>query len=82
MRSSDGTLDRFQSAYDADSNVLFRNNLTDARFGELYAYNANNQLTSFQRGTLSCPGPNSDRSCSRIKAVSIFGVAKADLPNC
>jgi RHS repeat-associated protein len=45
--------DRFQYGYDRDGDVLWRNNLVNAAFGELYAYDSLNQLTSFQRGTLN-----------------------------
>jgi YD repeat-containing protein len=45
--------DRFQYGYDRDGNVLWRNNLVNTAFGELYAYDNLNQLTSFQRGTLN-----------------------------
>jgi len=47
--------DEFQYGYDADSNVLWRNNNTTAgsSFGELYTYTGENALASFQRGTLN-----------------------------
>jgi RHS repeat-associated protein len=45
--------DRFQYGYDRDSNALYRQNLANAVFSELYSYDALNQLTSFQRGTLN-----------------------------
>jgi RHS repeat-associated protein len=51
--------DRFQYGYDPDSNRLYRANLVTAAlvmplpFGELYQYDALNQLTSFGRGTLT-----------------------------
>ena len=32
------TRDRFQYRYDADSNRLYRDNLVDGRFGELYGH--------------------------------------------
>jgi hypothetical protein len=45
--------DRYQYGYDRGSNRLWRDNLVNAAFGELYAYDGLNQLTSFQRGTLN-----------------------------
>jgi RHS repeat-associated protein len=51
--SSGTSNDRFQYGYDRDSNALWRNNLVNAAFGELYNYDSLNQLTSFQRGTLN-----------------------------
>jgi len=47
--------DEFQYGYDTDDNVLWRNNNAPggAAFGELYTYTGENQLASFQRGTLN-----------------------------
>jgi RHS repeat-associated protein len=52
--------DRFQYGYDRDSNVLYRDNLVNSSFGELYhangsgnGYDQLNQLTNFARGTLN-----------------------------
>jgi len=51
--------DRFQYGYDRDGNRLYRNNLVNTAFGELYHVNGANgydnldQLTAFARGTLS-----------------------------
>jgi len=47
------SIDRFQYGYDADSNVLFKNNLVNSNFSELYAYDPLNRLTAFTRGTLN-----------------------------
>ncbi len=46
-------LDRFQYGYDRDSNRLWRDNLVNSAFGELYSYDNLNQITSFDRGTLN-----------------------------
>jgi RHS repeat-associated protein len=48
-----GTNDRFQFGYDRDGNRTYRDNLVNAAFGEVYAYDGLNQITSFQRGTLN-----------------------------
>src|SRR5713226_8038883 len=60
IKTSTGTAtDRFQYGYDRDGNRLYRNNLANAAFGELYhanganGYDNFNQLTAFARGTLS-----------------------------
>jgi RHS repeat-associated protein len=54
LTASTGTaVDRYQYGYDRDSNALYRDNLVNSAFGELYAYDGLNQLTSFQRGTLN-----------------------------
>ena len=53
VASSGTALDRFQYGYDRDSNVLWRDNLVNSAFGELYSYDNLNQLASFQRGTLN-----------------------------
>src|SRR5262249_9191035 len=52
--------DRFSYGYDRDSNCLYRDNLVNTAFGELYhangatnGYDQLNQLTDFRRGTLS-----------------------------
>ena len=56
--------DRFQYGYDRDSNRLYRNNLINNTFGELYhasgagnGYDVLNQMTDFARGTLSSSNP-------------------------
>jgi len=45
--------DRFQYAYDRDSNRLTRTNAVNTLFNESYGYDSFNQLTSFSRGTHS-----------------------------
>ncbi len=52
--------DRFQYGYDRDNNPLYRDNLVNAAFGELYeangtdtGYDSLNRLTDFNRGTLN-----------------------------
>ena len=62
--------DRFQSAYDRNSNVLYRNNIVNTSFGELYhanaassgddntAYDSLGRLQNFRRGTLSASSFN------------------------
>jgi RHS repeat-associated protein len=57
---STNTTDNFTYGYDTDSNALYRNDLVNASFGELYhasgagnGYDLLNRLTGFARGTLS-----------------------------
>src|SRR5262249_7853797 len=56
---------RLQYGYDRDGNALWRNNLVNTAFGELYhtsgasnGYDGLNQLTVFSRGVLSSSGGN------------------------
>ena len=54
VKTSGGTAtDRFGYGYDRGSNRLYRDNLVNAAFGELYAYDGTGQVTSFSRGTLN-----------------------------
>ncbi len=69
--STSATLDRFQYGYDRDGNVLYKNNLVNSSFSELYhansasagddntAYDNLSRITAFQRGTLSASANNS-----------------------
>ena len=62
--------DHFQYGYDRNGNVLYKNNLVNSAFSELYhanssttgddntAYDPLNRLTGFSRGTLSSSGNN------------------------
>ena len=45
--------DRFQYGYDTASNRTYRDNLVNTAFGEVYTYDALNQLTGYDRGTLN-----------------------------
>jgi RHS repeat-associated protein len=64
LTTSTGTAtDRFQYGYDRDSSALYRNNLVNTAFGELYhasgagnGYDPLNQLSGFLRGVLSASG--------------------------
>jgi RHS repeat-associated protein len=61
LHTADGSAtDRFQYGYDRDGNVLYKSNLVNAVFSELYhangsgnGYDLLNQLTAFARGALS-----------------------------
>ena len=55
FNSSGGTLARYQYGYDADSNVLYMNDMTPSgsASSQVYTYDALDRLTSFKRGTLS-----------------------------
>jgi RHS repeat-associated protein len=54
MDATSGTAkDRLQYGYDQMGNRLYRDNLVNAAFGELYAYDGLNQLSGFDRGTLN-----------------------------
>ena len=47
--------DRFQYGYDRDSNRLWRDNLVDATFGELYAYDETDWLSPSPYRSVSHP---------------------------
>ena len=73
QRSVEGgtAVDRFQYGYDADSNVLYKDNLVSSAHSELYhadgatnGYDGLNRLTSFARGTLS--DANSDGAMDTV----------------
>jgi RHS repeat-associated protein len=58
--STTSSTDRFQYGYDADSNVLYKDNRIDRNQSELYhtsgssyGYDALNRLSNFERGSLS-----------------------------
>ena len=58
--STSTATDRFQYGYDQDGNVLYKNNLVNSSFSELYHANGSsngydnlNQLVAFVRGTLN-----------------------------
>src|SRR5262249_4293372 len=79
--SSGTATDRFQYGYDRDSNVLFKKNVVDAAFSQLYhangesgGYDLLNQLTDFSRGTLSDANsdgvPDTVSSPSRTQSYS------------
>jgi RHS repeat-associated protein len=71
-KTSDGShKDRFQYGYDRDDNRLWRDNLVNTAFGELYAYDNLNQLTSFQRGTLNGTKTGLTGSASRSQSWSL-----------
>ncbi len=61
INTSTGTAtDRFQYGYDQDGNVLYKNNVVNSSFSELYHANGSsngydnlNQLVAFARGTLN-----------------------------
>jgi RHS repeat-associated protein len=54
IKTSTGTAtDWFQYGYDRDSNALYRDNLVNGAFGELFSYDGLNQIASFARGTLN-----------------------------
>ena len=71
---TDVSTERFQYAYDADGNVLYKDNIIAPSFSELYhansttsgddnsAYDPLNRLTTFRRGTLTMSENNPDIS--------------------
>lgn len=53
VNSSGTSIDEFQYGYDADSNVLYRDNTVLTDHSELYSYDGLNRLASFERGMLN-----------------------------
>jgi RHS repeat-associated protein len=69
--------DDFLYGYDADGDVLYRQNAVDAAFSELYQYDGLNQLTGYQRGTLNAgrtglAGSPSDSQSWNLDALGNF----------
>jgi YD repeat-containing protein len=77
--------DRFQYAYDRDSNVLYKNNVVSTSFSELYhanssssgdnatAYDSINRLIGFRRGTLSASGNNGSGVLDTVGTLNTLG---------
>ena len=51
--STSTTTDEFEYGYDADGNVLYDNNMVKRRSGMLYTYTGENELATYQQGTLN-----------------------------
>ncbi len=76
IKTSDGShTDRFKYGYDRNSNRLYRENVVNAAFSELYhadgasaGYDSLDQLQEFQRGTLS--DTNSDNVPDTVSTAS------------
>ena len=75
VTSSGTALDRFQYGYDRNSNRLYKDNLLDNNFDELYhvdgaanGYDSLDQLLEFQRGALS--DTNSDNIPDTVSTAS------------
>jgi RHS repeat-associated protein len=65
------TTDHFQYGYDRNSNRLYRENVLEAAFSELYGYDDLNQLTNFARGTLNSTKEGISGSASRTQAWTL-----------
>lgn len=69
IKTSDGShTDRFQYAYDRDSNRSYRDNLVNTAFGEVYTYDGLNQVSTFKRGTLNSGKTDVTGSPSRTQS--------------
>jgi RHS repeat-associated protein len=66
--STSTSADDRQYGYDRDSNRLYMKNTVSTSNSELYAYDALNQLTSFQRGTLNSTNNGLTGSASRSQS--------------
>jgi RHS repeat-associated protein len=72
------SLDRFQYGYDRSGNRLWRDNLVNAAFGELYSYDGLNQLASFDRGILNGTKTGLTGAASRTQAWDYDAVGNWD----
>ena len=70
--------DRFQYGYDRDSNRLYRDNLVNAAFGELYTYDGLNQIASFDRGTLNSTKSGITGTASRTQGWDYDALGNMD----
>jgi RHS repeat-associated protein len=59
--------DRFEYGYDRDSNRVYRDNLVNTVFGEVYTYDGLNQVASFARGTLNAGKTGISGTASRTQ---------------
>src|SRR5262249_9555497 len=71
------TTSEYQYGYDRDSNRLWQLDNVNNAFSDLYAYSGENQLTSYQRGTLNAThtglvGTASDSQSFTTDAVGNF----------
>ena len=55
--TTSASVDDYQYGYDADGDVLYKENMIDAALSQLFGYNNLQELTSFEQGTL-----NSDKT--------------------
>ncbi len=87
VTSTGAATNRFQYGCDQDSNVLYRNNLVNTSFGELYHANGSgngydnlNRLTNFARGVLSASGSTLDTitSPSHSQSWSLDALGNCD----
>jgi RHS repeat-associated protein len=75
LKTSTGTAtDRFQYGYDRNGKPLWRDDLVNPAFGELYAYDGLSQQTSFQRGTLNSTKTGLTGSPSRSQSWALDAV--------
>lgn len=78
-RTAGGTdKDRFGSAYDRDSNRLYKENVISSANSELYSYDNLNQLTSYERGTLNGTKTGLSGSASRSQSWDFDGLGNFD----
>jgi RHS repeat-associated protein len=79
IKTSAGTAtDRYQYGYDRDGNPLYRDNLVNTAFGELYhadgssnGYDQLNQLSAFARGTLNASKDSISGTTSRSQSWTL-----------
>jgi YD repeat-containing protein len=77
-RTTSADVDRYQYGYDRDSNPLYRDNLVNPAFGELYhaagagnGYDSLGQMTAFERGTLNTTKDGVSGTASRTQSWTL-----------
>ena len=64
------SLDRHTYGYDTGGNRLYRDDVVNAAFGEVYSYDGLSQVTGFQRGTLNAGKTGLTGAASRSQGYS------------
>ena len=72
--STSTTTDEFQYGYDDDGDVLYRQNTVNTAFGELYTYDGENELATFERGTLNSTDTGITGTASATQNFTTDGV--------
>ncbi len=76
--AGDFVRDRYGYGYDRDGNRIYRENLVDSAFSELYSYDGLNRLTDMQRGTLNGTKDGIVGSASRTQSWDLDALGNMD----
>jgi RHS repeat-associated protein len=83
LTSGGAPLDEYRYGYDRDGNRLYRENVVNALFSELYHYDGLNRLTDFSRGQLNAThdglaGPASHSQSWQLDALGNWNAVTTD----